>query len=384
MTAVAVTGRGFLTCLGLKPKDVLAAMKEGRKGLREASDDEKRLGVTAVGEIEKFKFADYYKAAGFKRLMSREASLAIVAAKFALEDAELVPGENVERPKIDLYTGTGASGLDFRHILRMVNASAGEDGFFDEDLFSTIGLKKIHPLLSFRILPNMPPCFLSILHTLQGDNLIFNPWEGNTGQAIVEGFHRILDGHGPVVVGGSDVKTHTQAFVFLNQVGVLPDPDEKEPLGPPGEGAAYLVLESLAAAQERKAPIHSMLLSYSECSDPEAGWGFSTDSQKLTSLIQKAVDKAGVKPQFVMSSKNGFKASDEAEEKAIKEVLGDDVTIYSPKAFLGDTFAAAGAIAMALASEVVKETGQVGLVNCFGNGRERAAFVLGPARGVNK
>ena len=370
MKQVAITGLGLVTCLGKDVDRVLRGVEQKESGLREATDDEKRLGVKAVGEIKDFKFASYYKAAGFKRLMSREASLAIVAAKFALEDGHVIPGENIPNEDISLYAGSGASGLDFKHIIRMVDASAGDDGHFDEDLFSTVGLKRIHPLLSFKILPNMPPCFLSILHGIQGDNLIFNPWEGNTGQAILEGYHRVKDGFSPSIVGGSDVKTHTQAFVFLNQVGVLPE------MGPPGEGAAFVVLEERDKAKERKAPIHSLLLSCAETVDEEAMWSYSKNKDILAQVMEKAIDKAGRKPDFVVTSQSGCKESDEAEEAAIEELCGS-VERLVPKAVLGDTFAAAGAIALALASHKVAKSRGTGLVNCFGNGRERLSFIVG-------
>lgn len=370
MNKVAVTGHGLLTCLGKEVDQVLSAVEQKKGGLRGATEEEERLGVLAVGEIKDFKFANYYKAAGFKRLMSREASLAIVAAKFALEDGELVPGETISADEISLYAGSGASGLDFKHIIRMVNASAGEDGHFDEDLFSTVGLKRIHPLLSFKILPNMPPCFLSILHGIQGDNLIFNPWEGNTGQAIIEGYHRVKDGFGPAVVGGSDVKTHTQAFVFLNQVGALPE------MGPPGEGAAFLVLEEFEQAKARGASIHSTILSCSEGVDEEAMWRFSTNEKLLSEIMGKAIEEAGCSPDFVVTSQSGCPESDKAEEEAIEKTCGPIMRLV-PKSVLGDTFAAAGAIALTLASQKVSRDGGTGLVNCFGNGRERMSFIVG-------
>jgi len=366
---VAVTGVGLVCSLGTSPQGVLAALERGDRGLRPATDDERRLGVEQVGEVVDFVPGRCFGEAGFKRLMSREAQLATAAAGLALASAGLSPGTTCPREAVDCYAATGASGLDFRHILRMIDASAGDDGRFDEQRFSTLGLQRIHPLLSFKILPNMPPCFLSILHGLRGDNLIFNPWEGQGGQALTEGFHRAAERTtGAVLAGASDVKTHTQAFVFLNQVGVSTDP--------PGEAAAYLVLEPAEAVAKRRGQVRAWLESAATASDPAAGWGYTRDPGLLENLFGAALQRAGGTPDRVVVSCTGRSAVDEAELTALERVLPAGLSRLAPKAGIGDTFAAAGAVALSLAVAWVERDGGRVLVDCLGNGRERACFVV--------
>ena len=88
--------------------------------------------------------------------------------------------------------------------------------------FGRVALRRIRPVLSFKILSNMPICFVSIFEGVRGPNAVYTPWEGQGAQAIAAGIRAIRRGDVPcALVGGCDVKTHELALVSLQQLGVF-------------------------------------------------------------------------------------------------------------------------------------------------------------------
>ncbi len=153
--------------------------------------------------------------------------------------------------EVGLFGATGLAGLPLTEVLPLVKASVTEDGTMDLERFGRVGLKSISPLLSFKILGNMPLCFVSICENIQGPNCIYTPWEGQGAQAIEGGFRAIQSGQARcAVVGGCDVKTHELAFITLEQQGLFETWRTEKRGVVPGEGAVFLVLEELEDGAE--------------------------------------------------------------------------------------------------------------------------------------
>ena len=105
-------------------------------------------------------------------------------------------------------------------IARLVRDAATPDGSFDLARFGGVTLRRIRPVLSFKILANMPICFVSIFENLRGPNAVYTPWEGNGAQAIAAGVRAIRRGEvACAVVGGCDVKTHVLVARLAPAVG---------------------------------------------------------------------------------------------------------------------------------------------------------------------
>ena len=63
-------------------------------------------------------------------------------------------------------------------IARLVEHAAAADGSLDLERFGRVALRRIRPVLSFKILANMPICFVSIFEGVRGPNAVYTPWEG--------------------------------------------------------------------------------------------------------------------------------------------------------------------------------------------------------------
>jgi len=236
---VRITGSGLVTCLGASREATLAAVKAGNRvqgspfsflagtpygGCLAAQGQEPDLrGLIADRRMRKF--------------MSRQAELAAVAAREALEEANL-PARGIAPDRIGLYAGVGLAAMDIAASTNLLRASLDEGGSFSLSRFSQNGLHTIHPLWSFHTLANMPACIVSVLESIKGDNGIYTPWEDQTAFALLEAAHALHEGTIDVaVVVASDTPSHPASMVELASSGFIA----------PGEavasGAACLVLE---------------------------------------------------------------------------------------------------------------------------------------------
>ncbi|MEI6674613.1 MAG: beta-ketoacyl synthase N-terminal-like domain-containing protein [Verrucomicrobiota bacterium] len=370
--AVVITGIGMVTPLGFDAKEVLERIMAGTSAIAPPRHfDVSPFACPVCATIEDFRPLDFIAEAKLIRLMSRDAQLAAAAAHLALQDAGLGSDRFYAPEDIGLFGATGMAGLPVREIVPLLKASTDADGRFDLAKFGDAGLRAVSPILSFKILSNMPVCFVSICENIQGPNAVYTPWEGHGARAIEAGILALQAGDARcAVVGGCDVKTHELAFLALEQLGLF---QSWHPTGTglaPGEGAAFLVLETAAMAMRRGATIHARI----------AGFNFHCQQgPPQANVLEKVL--AGLAPQQVgaiIAAANSDPALDQAETAALACIDLTTKLVLSPKKQLGDLFAAAAPLQVALGALVAKQLGQPVLANCFGHGTEQAAFLLTP------
>lgn len=240
---VVVTGIGMVTPLGSTARETGAAWSAGASASRQNLPE---LAGTALQNAEVARPTEFDVAArlGGRRMlkyMSEAAALGCVAAREALENADVKKRFSPER--IGLYAATGLAAASVDDIRATLVVSIGEDGKFSERLFGARGLAATNPLISFKILANMPPCLISVIEGIKGPNLIFTPWEGHSGAALLEAFLAVREGLVDcALTGAADSAAHASTLVFLKQSGFLRDGEF------PATGAAYLLLERAETA----------------------------------------------------------------------------------------------------------------------------------------
>jgi 3-oxoacyl-(acyl-carrier-protein) synthase len=196
------------------------------------------------------------------KYMSNAAVLGCLAGREALQEASAKTRFSPER--VGLYAGTGLATANIDEVRAMVEASIDENGQFSCRLLGEHGLAATNPLLSFKILANMPPCLISIIECIKGPNLVFTPWEGQTGAALLEAWRAVAIGEVDcALAGAADNATHPATFVYLHHAGFLKR-DEY-----PASGAAYLVFERLKTARRDGRHIYAQIESVSLFSSDE-------------------------------------------------------------------------------------------------------------------
>lgn len=251
---VVISGIGMITPLGATAKDTAAAWQAGRFAPR------RRLPELAGSALESAEVAvlpdfDPGQRLGGRRMlkyMSEAAALGCIAAREALEEADAK--QRFAPEMLGLYAATGLAAASVDDIQGTLEASIDERGEFSERLLGTRGLAATNPLISFKILANMPPCLISVMEGIKGPNLIFTPWEGQAGAALLEAWLAVREGlvEG-ALAGAADSGAHPSTLVFLRQAGLL-EVDEI-----PASGAAYLFLERAETAMRDGRRIHAVL-----------------------------------------------------------------------------------------------------------------------------
>jgi 3-oxoacyl-(acyl-carrier-protein) synthase len=143
-----------------------------------------------------------------------------------------------------------------------------------------------------------------------------------------------------------------------------------------GEGAALLILESADTARTRGAQPWAEITGFGSAHDAHSTHAFDVRAEGATEAIQMALESAGIEPAqiaCIISSASGSPAGDEMEARALTNVFGGrlaEIPVCAPKAALGETLGAAGALgaliaALALRRQCVPPTPGAGTTDGF-------------------
>lgn len=220
--SVVITGIGMVVPLGMSPKGVLTGLEHGATARQKPEFDLAGFDCPFYATIPDFNAEAFFPENKTLRLMNRDAQLAAAAAQLAMQDAGVISDKTYAGEEIALFGSTGVAGMSIDEAAGIVRHATCDDGTLDLLRFGTVGLKKIRPVISFKILANMPICFVSIFQNVRGPNAVYSPWEGSGAHAIAAGVRAVKRGDVPcALVGGCDVKTRELSFINLQQLGIF-------------------------------------------------------------------------------------------------------------------------------------------------------------------
>jgi len=252
---VVVTGIGMVTPLGATAPSTGDGWRVGQSARRRTLSE---LAGTPLerAEVGVLPELDAVGRLGGRRMlkyMSDASVLGCLAAREAAEDALLKQRFRPER--VGIYSGTGLAAANVEDVVPMLRESIGADRRFSCRLFGERGLAATNPLLSFKILANMPPCLVSILEHVKGPNFIFTPWEGQTGAAFEQAWMAVANGEvDAALAGGADNPAYPATVVYLRKHGLLRDGEY------PSAGAGYVVMERAESAMRDDRRAHAQVV----------------------------------------------------------------------------------------------------------------------------
>lgn len=346
---VVITGVGVATSNGMGKDEFWKNLESGIPGIKQVTlFDTSNLKTHTAGEIKDFDAVKYLGEKGL-RLLDRTTKIANVAAKFALEDANLkIDESNTDRVGVVLGTTLG---------------SVWSISEFDKTALRE-GPRAVNPALFPNTVINSPASQISIRFVIMGFNTTIATGFTASLDALRYAYDFIqLNRADAVVVGGVEelcIQTYLGFYKlkFLaaskNSDLELSCPFDKRRNGIVfGEGAAMVVIEDLESAQKRGARIYAEILSFGSYFDPFRINKYNRLGPGIRAAMRFALENAKFSPRnidYICANANSTKEADLIEAEAIVDVFGQDakkIPVSSIKSMVGESFSACGALSLA-------------------------------------
>lgn len=377
MTRVVVTGVGLLTALGVGVESTWKGLMAGETGIKPISlFDADSLPLPWAGEIEDFAPAHFVRNRKTLRIMTRGDQLAFAGASLALEDARLM-GKDLSRA--GLYIGGNKQVSDLRHVVECMMGCRDEHGVVDERLFFDLAQKSAYPLLFVQGLPAASLFYISESLGINGVSGFFVGTADAGANAVGTAYKAIEQGHTDIAIaGGVEDSLAWWPMTHLASLSVLSD---RRDLGQRayqpysanrsgavlGEGAAFLVLESLTEARRRGATVYAEMTGLGRGCDAYHVVSPHPEGRGLYHACRGVVGDQTRAPKSVnmLTHGSGTVVGDATEVHALKQALGEETIAAATciKPALGHTVAAAGAMNAAVAACVTRYGGLPPLLN---------------------
>lgn len=341
---VVVTGMGAITPLAHNVPDTWAAILAGESGFGPFTVIEKGEHTSGgLCEVKDFD-ANAYMDRRDARRRDRYQQFSTVAAAEAFRQSGLeVNDEN--RRRVGIYMGTGVGGIQ-----TLVE---------QENLRQDRGLRRMSPFGITMIMPNGAAGMLAIDYGIHGPSTTITTACAAGCDAIGHAFRAVRRGElDAVLAGGAEsIITHVavggfeQAKATSSLEERTPRPFDRHRDGlVVGEGAAALILESLAHAQARGATILGEIVGYGQTTDAYHITAPAEGGEGAARAMNMALQDARLQPEdvdYVSAHGTATELNDKYETIAIKAALGEaarDVAISSTKSMTGHIMGATGAI----------------------------------------
>lgn len=358
---VAVTGLGLVTPLGFGVADNWAALLAGKSGIRRITRFPiEHLRTTIAGTV------DLPEEAGREPFGSAErvGRMATLAAEEALAQAGIgakgaFPGPlMLGMPPVEMewpgrFALAARAGNEPPRYAGLVAAAQGDEGVYRAVAFAAIGER------------------LAAHFGTRGAPIALSTACATGASAIQMGVEAIQRGETEAALAiGADGTVQPEALIRFSLLSALSTrnedptkasrPFEKTREGfVMSEGAACLVLESLAHARARGAKVLGVLRGCGEKSDSFHRTRSNPDGSAVIRAMRNAIADAGLQPaeiSYVNAHGTGTPENDKMETLGMRAVFGEQAPpISSNKSMIGHTLSAAGAIEAAFSLLAIRD-----------------------------
>jgi len=342
---VVVTGLGLVCGVGNSTLEVWNALLAGKSGVaRIAGFDSSNFACQIAAEVKNFDPLKYMEKKEVKK-MGRFIHFALAAADEAMQMSGLkVTPENDER--VGVHIGSGIGGFD---IIEREHTNLMEGG-----------PRRISPFFIPSAIINLAAGQVSMRYGAKGPNEATATACTTSAHSIGDSFRIIQHNDADVMIAGGAEAAITPMGVggFAAMRALSTRNDDPEKASRPwdqgrdgfviGEGSGIMILEELAFARKRGAPILAEI----------AGYGMSGDAYHMTQpapeheggfrVMRNAVRDAGVSPNvvdYVNAHGTSTPIGDTLEAHAIRNFFGDHkIAVSSTKSMTGHLLGGAGGL----------------------------------------
>lgn len=346
---VVITGMGGICALGGTADAIWTGMKEGRDGCRPLEFDTRDLKIGVGCGI-----LDYPEHDGIDKrqglTMSGISRMSVIAAREAMEQAGLTPGE-FDPHRTGAVVGVGIFGTD-----------AIDQSYVDIFLEKK---KRTNIFTVPRVMPSGPSGHVSIALGLQGPVFGVTSACASGNHAFISAVDQIRLGRADVMLaGGAELSLVYGPLKAWESLRVLaravcrPFSADRDGLVL-GDGATVMVLESYEHAKARGADMLAEII----------GVGLSADASDIVNptvegpaaAMRNCLADASISADqvgYINAHGTATQANDQNETAAIRQVFGsaaDKVSVSSTKSMHGHCLGASSAIELIACINAVRE-----------------------------
>ncbi len=345
---VVVTGLSALSPIGNNLADSWDNLLAGKSGIGPITRfDASEFTARIAGEIKDF---DPEKYMGMKeaRRMDIFVQYAVAASKMLLEHSGLeITPENAE--KVGIALGVGLGGLNTLEVFHSKLVESGPN--------------KVSPFMIPMLISNMAPGQVSIATGAKGANVVMTSACSSGLHAIGYASMDIMLGRYDAMITGGVESTITamgiSGFTALRALSTSHNDDPTKASRPfeknrdgfvMGEGAGFMLIESLESALARGATIYAEIIGFGASGDAYHMTAPDENGEGMAQAMRMAIREGGITPEqvdHINAHGTSTALNDLMETRAIKQVFGKhayELAVCSNKSQIGHLLGAAGGI----------------------------------------
>lgn len=353
---VVVTGMGVVTPVGIGLDAFWRGITSGQSAVGLVTHfDATPFPTRIAAEIPDFNPTLYMDKKDVRRA-DRFVQLAVAASQQAWEDAGLT---RVDPDRGGVLVGTGIGGMGT--LIQQY------------DILRERGPERVSPFFIPMMIGNIAGGQLAMRYQLVGPNATVVNACASSGNAVGDAMRAIQWGEADVMLtGGTEAVILSIAFAGFcamkamstrnEDPGRASRPFDRERDGfVMGEGAGFLVLESLTHARTRGARVYAELTGYGRSADAYHIVEPHPEGMGAARAMQNALKDAELDPEdidYINAHGTSTPKGDLAETLAIKEVFHDHayrLAVSSTKSSTGHLLGAAGAVELIASVLAIKE-----------------------------
>lgn len=352
---VVITGYGVVTPIGYSVAEMMRGLETGACGTRRMAETWNRFGplrcqVGAAVEMRDPKAIPR----GQRRTMSAMSIFAVQAADQALAHAGLDRAAIPDQPRFGCIMGsTTGSPIAITQTYEVL---------LQKHEYMLLGASEFFRCVSHTVALNVAQ-YLKIRGVVSATAAAC----ASGLQAVGAGYDQIRLGRQDVMLCGGGEELHETTVGSFDILYAASSKFNETPSQTPrpfdaqrdglvcGEGAGVIVLESLAHARRRGAPILAEVLGYHTCNN--GVHVAQSDDATMATCMGTALESSGLRAAdigYVNAHATGTPQGDAAEARAIQKLFGSEVPVSSLKGNLGHTLGSSGAIELAATIEMMK------------------------------
>lgn len=365
---VVVTGIAMTTALAADAEDTWKALLDGQSGIRKLEDpfiERFDLPVRIGGHLVEESFDGELNRVELRRLSY-------------LQKMSTVLGRRV-------WANAGSPEVDTRRLMVSIGTGLGsaEELIYGYQDMVARGMKAVSPLNVQKFMPNGAAAAVGLdRHAKAG---VITPVSAcaSGSEGIAQAWRQIVLGEAEIAIcGGVETRIEAVPIAAFAAMRIVLSKNNDDPAGACrpfdrdrngfvfGEAGALMVIETEEHAKARGANILARLMGAAITSDGFHIVAPDPNGTQAGHAMTRAIQLAGVTPadiDHINAHATGTSVGDVAESKAINNALGGNYpAVYAPKAALGHSVGAVGAVeailtVLALRDQIVPPT--LNLVN---------------------